>query len=146
MPFSVQRAETFYLPPAPLPPAAWDLVPPACRVARWYEIKQQRRLRLPDGFVIGQKVWARINHNRWVTDCPCGSAQVVSPADPRFACVECGLGWLAVVFPADVAAAEAAVADELPHLRNWWQPDDPDPRFLPPSDAPDDPTGLEATT
>lgn len=138
MAIPVQRAETFYLPPRPLPATAWDLVPPAERVARWVELKQQRRIALPDGFVIGQRVWARINHNRWVVDCPCGSAQVASPADPRLACTECGLGWLVVVFPADVASAEAAVADDLPGERNWWQPDDPDPAFLPPSDAPDD--------
>lgn len=142
----VVRAETFYLPPHPLPRTAWDLVPPAERVARWVELKQQRRLVLPDGFLIGQRVWARINHNRWVADCCCGSAQVVSPADPRMACTECGRGWLVIVFPDDVAAAEAAVADELPHLRNWWQPDDPDPAFRPPSDAPGDPAETEAAS
>lgn len=139
MPIPVQRAETFYLPPRPLPLTAWDLVPPAERCARWYEIKQQRGLRLPAGFLIGQKTWARINHNRWLADCPCGSAQVVSPDDARLACVECSLGWLTVVFPADVAAAEAAVADELPHLRNWWNPDDPD-AWDRPADATPDPS------
>lgn len=125
MPISVVRAETFYLPPPNQPPTAWDLVPPAERVFRWVELRQQRRLIPPAGFVIGQQIYARINHNRWVADCPCGSAQVVTPADPRLACTECGSGWFALVFPEDAAAAEATVENELPHQRNWWHPDDP---------------------
>ncbi|WP_172384807.1 hypothetical protein [Streptomyces sp. MNP-20] len=120
----VQRAETFYLPPPHLPADAWDLVPPAERVFRWYEYRVQRRVTPPDGYVIGQRVWARINHNRWVADCPCSSAQVVTPTDPRTACTECGLGWLEVVFPQDPAAAEASVAHLLPADRNWWHPED----------------------
>lgn len=128
---AVLRAETFYLPPPKLPPDAWDLIPPAERVFRWIEHRAQRRVPPPDGFVIGQQVWARINHNRWVADCPCGSAAVVSPADPRFACTECGYGWAVLVFPEDPAAIEAEVVNELPHLRNWWHPDDPSNPHLP---------------
>ncbi|MEV4863275.1 hypothetical protein [Streptomyces ossamyceticus] len=137
MQIPVVRAETFYLPSHPERPDAWDQVPPAQRVFRWYEDRVQRRVRPPDGFVIGQKAFARINHNRWIADCPCGSAQVVTPADPRIACTECGLGWIVLVFPEDVAAVEASVADELPHLRNWWHPDDPVSWGIPPSDAVD---------
>ncbi|CBG71864.1 hypothetical protein SCAB_48131 [Streptomyces scabiei 87.22] len=140
----VVRAETFYLPSHPQRPDAWALVAPAERVFRWYEDRVQRRVRLPDGFVIGQKAYARINHNRWVADCPCGSAQVVTPADPRMACTECGYGWLALTFPEGVAAVEASVADELPHLRNWWHPDDPVSWGIPPSDAVD-PLGEEVS-
>lgn len=139
MQIPVERAEAFYLPPPPLEPATWALVPPAERVFRWVELRQQRRITPPDGFVLGHRSYARINHNRWIADCPCGSAQVVTPSDPRMACTECGFGWIVLVFPEDVAAVEAAVAEELPHLRNWWHPDDPDPWGVPPSDAPADP-------
>lgn len=125
MAIAVVRAETFYLPPPQEPATAWDLVAPAERVFRWVELRQQRRLLPPDGFVLGQQIYARINHNRWVADCPCGSAQVVSPADPRLACTECGAGWFRLVFPDCPAAVEAAVADQLPHERNWWADDDP---------------------
>ncbi|MEV1063371.1 hypothetical protein [Streptomyces sp. NPDC050263] len=126
MPITVARAETYYVPPPGRSPRDdWALVPAAERVWRWAELRQQRRLVPPDGFVIGQHAYARINHGRWVADCLCGSAQVVTPADPRMACTECGLGWIRLVFPEDPAAAEAAVADELPHERNWWHPDDP---------------------
>lgn len=125
MAIAVQRAESFYLPPPDQPATAWALVPPAERVFRWAELRQQRRLVAPDGFVIGQQAYARINHGRWVADCPCGSAQVVTPTDPRMACTECGYGWVQLVFPADPAEAEASVDSELPHERNWWHPDDP---------------------
>lgn len=126
MAIPVARAETYYLPPPGRGRGdEWALVPAAERVWRWAEQRQQRRLVPPDGFIIGQQQYARINHGRWVADCPCGSAQVVTPADPRMACTECGLGWIRLVFPEDPAAAEAAVADDLPHERNWWHPDDP---------------------
>ncbi|MDX3162443.1 hypothetical protein PV516_01330 [Streptomyces scabiei] len=144
MPIAVVRAEAFYLPSHPQRPDAWALVPAAERVFRWYEDRVQRRVRPPDGYVIGQKTYAQINHNRWVAMCPCGSAQVVTPADPRMACTECGYGWLALVFPEDVDAVEASVADELPHLRNWWHPDDPVSWGIPPSDAVD-PLGEEVS-
>ncbi|WP_405794124.1 hypothetical protein [Streptomyces sp. NBC_01506] len=127
MSIPVLRAETFYLPPPKLPPDAWQLVPPAERVFRWIEYRAQRRVIPPVGFLIGQRTWARINHNRWIADCPCGNAQVVSPADPRLACTECGYGWVELVFPEDVAAVEASIEHELPHLRNWVHPDDPVP-------------------
>lgn len=121
----VARAETFYLPPPARHPEDWSAIPPAERIFRWAELRQQRRLTPPVGYIIGQQAYARINHNRWVADCPCGSAQVVSPKDPRAACTECGLGWIALVFPDDPDAVEASVADEVPHLRNWWHPEDP---------------------
>ena len=126
MPIPVLRAETFYLPP----PAGrrtedWSAIPPAERVFRWAELRQQRRLVPPQGFVLGQSAYARINHNRWVADCPCGSAQVVSPKDARLACTECGLGWITLTFPADPEAVEASVLEDLPSLRNWWHDDDP---------------------
>jgi hypothetical protein len=128
----VQRAETFYLPPPPLRPDEWALVPPAELCLRWYEMRQQRRIEAPSGTLLGIKLWARIDAGRWVADCPCGSAQVVTPTDPRFACPECGAGWFAVVFPEDTAAAEAAVASDLPSERFWWQDDDPNPWNRPP--------------
>lgn len=124
-PIPVVRAETFYLPPPARHPEDWSLIPPAQLVFRWVEVRLQRRAVPPEGVLIGQQAYARINHNRWVADCVCGSAQVVSPKDPRMACPECGFGWVRLVFPEDADAVEASVADELPHLRNWWADDDP---------------------
>lgn len=142
MPIPVVRAEAFYTPPPTQPADLWQLVPPAQLVFRWIELRAQRRVSPPDGFVIGAQVYARINHNRWVADCPCGSAQVVTPADPRLACTECGYGWCVLVFPADPDAVEQSLP-ELPHERNWWHPDAPAPwgQPLDPPPAPADPAG-----
>jgi hypothetical protein len=134
---AVVRAEAFYLPPPDQSAHAWALMKPAERVFRWVELRQQRRLVPPEGFVLGHRLYAQVNHNRWVADCPCGSAQVVSPDDPRMACTECGGGWFALVFPEDPAAVEAELAGLLPHERNWWNAEDESAWNRPPDDAPD---------
>ncbi|GKQ34599.1 hypothetical protein [Streptomyces sp. A012304] len=125
MPIAVVRAEAYYRPPTSLPPDAWAGVPAAELVWKWVESRLGRRLVPPEGNVEQTPYWARINQNRWVADCICRSAQVVSPADPRFACTECGWGWVDLVFPADPAAVEASLASLPPYLRNWWHDLDP---------------------
>ncbi|MFG2747221.1 hypothetical protein ACGFY0_45205 [Streptomyces chartreusis] len=127
MPIPVVRAETFYLPPPELSADAWALVPAAERVWRWVEYQQQRRVNPPEGFLVGEQTWARINHNRWLADCVCMSAQIVTPADPRMACTECGRGWIPVVFPADPDAVETELDTRPPHERNWTADDAPPP-------------------
>lgn len=125
----VIRAEDFYTPPPAVPGRAWDRLPAAERCATWYEHKAGRRLRRPDADAAagGPPLWARIDAGRWVAQCPCGSAQVVSPADPRMWCVECQpAAWRTLRFPDDPEAAERVVADVSPPRRRfWWQPDDP---------------------
>lgn len=124
MPIAVVRAETFYTPPPSMPADAWADVPAAQLVWRWYETRMGRRVTPPDGSV-DDTYFARINQNRWIADCSCGSAAVVSPTDPRYACTECGWGWCTLVFPADPASIEASLLALKPSLRNWWNPDDP---------------------
>lgn len=127
MPIAVVRAETFYLPPPPLPADAWADVPAALLVWRWYETRMGRRVVPPaDTDLTGETYFARINQNRWIADCSsCGSAAVVSPTDPRYACTECGWGWSALIFPAEVASVEASLMGLKPALRNWWNDLDP---------------------
>jgi hypothetical protein len=132
----VVRAETFYLPPPREPADAWADVPGAELVFRWLEYRLSRRITPPTD-AVDQTYWARINQNRWVAECICGSAQVVSPVDQRFGCTECGWGWCTVVYPEDVPAIEASLMSVAPHLRNWWHPDDPN-RPNPP-EPPQDP-------
>lgn len=132
------RAEDFYLPPPHLPADEWANVPAAERVFLWVSHRLQRSTTPPAGFVIGQLGFARINHNRWIADCPCGSAQVVSPTDQRMACTECGLGWRTLTFPADPAAVEASLADLLPHQKHWWHDEDPDRPSPPPEPTPEE--------
>jgi ribosomal protein L37AE/L43A len=57
-------------------------------------------------------VAARINHGRWLVDCPgCNSALVVDLGQPVFMCVECGNAandgkWFAVTVPSNRKAIE----------------------------------------
>ncbi|MDT9695366.1 hypothetical protein [Streptomyces sp. P17] len=120
----VTRAERFFLPPPHLRPDAWDLVPVAERAVLWFEQKAQRRLPRTDAFDLSVTLYARIDAGRWVASCPCKSAQIISPADPRMWCVECLSGWFQVIFPADVGAAERAVEQLPAHEQFWFHPDD----------------------
>jgi hypothetical protein len=137
MPIAVVRAETYYLPPPRQPADAWADVPAAELVWRWMEYRTGRRL-VPPVDSVADVYFARINQNRWLTDCQsCGSAAIVSPTDPRFACTECQWGWCSLVFPSDVAAVEASLMGLKPGVRNWWNPDDPANPDQPPAPAPD---------
>lgn len=129
MPIAVVCAETYYVPSRPLPSNAWAGVPGAELVYRWIEYRMGRRVPLPAETLTGvPPVYARINQNRWIGDCVCGSAAVVSPDDPRWSCTECGYGWVLMVVP--TAEERAGIEAELmaitqTYLRNWWHPDDP---------------------
>lgn len=142
MPIAVVRAETFYLPPPPLPRDAWADVPGAELIYRWVEARMGRRVPLPDSTLDDEPpVYARVNQNRWLADCVCGSAAIVSPVDPRWGCTECGYGWVAMVVPTadEIAVIEASlILIAKPHLRNWWNPLDPNNPDRPP-EPPADP-------
>ncbi|MEU0691557.1 hypothetical protein [Streptomyces uncialis] len=126
---AVVRAETYYTPPHTMPRDAWAGVPGAELVYRWIVYRLGRRPPLPDGPVPDvPPVYARVDHNRWLAECVCGSAAVVSPVDPRWGCTECGYGWITMILPSaeEVPVIEAALmAIPQPHLRMWWHPDDP---------------------
>ncbi|AKN71224.1 hypothetical protein QR97_16685 [Streptomyces sp. PBH53] len=141
MPIAVVRAETFYLPPPPEPADAWADVPAALLVWRWYEARMGRRVVPPaDEDLTGESYYARINQNRWIADCSsCGSAAVVSPTDPRYACTQCNWGWCTLIFPDDVAAVEASLMPLKPALRNWWHADDPANPDRPPAEPTPEP-------
>lgn len=121
----VFRADGFYVPPQSLPPDAWDMVPVAERAIRWFEYQAQRGVPRTEVVLLGEDRWARIDGGRWVASCPCGSAQVVSPEDPRLFCVECLTGWYTVLFPADPAGIEQLVAGLPEADQFWWDPRDP---------------------
>ncbi|MGW1246914.1 hypothetical protein [Streptomyces sp. NPDC002535] len=127
----ITRAENFYLPPPHMNSDAWDLEPPAMRAVRWYETRAQRRLPVTDGVLLDQPLYAQINHGRWTASCTCLSAQIVTPADPRMWCVECGTGWWQIIFPANVDAVEQQLLDLPVTERNWWHSADPEDPFRP---------------
>ena len=70
------------------------------------------------------EIAARINHGRWLVDCPgCNSALVVDLSEEVFMCVECGNSdnggkWFAVTIPTDRAAIEAELLKRPMNGRN----------------------------
>lgn len=79
---------------------------------------------MPVGLDRKRKVYAYVNHSRWVADCPlCNGAELVSPNDPRFFCGSCGNDggtFFTVVFPKDKAAIEAELLKRSDlRSRNW---------------------------
>lgn len=121
---AVLRAETFYLPPPHLPADVWDDVPPAERVLRWHEIHAQRRLPHIAREQTADALYARIDAGRWIAEHPCGTAHVVTPADPWLLCTTCLDAWHPLIFPEDPAAAEAEIADEPRRHQFWYHPGD----------------------
>ena len=77
--------------------------------------------------VAGAPVEVRVNHGRWVVECPgvgCGDAQVASRDDHRFFCITCGNPfvagrWVATVWPDDVDGIDAALSVRPETFRNW---------------------------
>ncbi len=67
---------------------------------------------------IGQ-VAAYVNHSRWVADCPCGGAELVS-RHRDFLCGSCG-GQGTVQWPRPRKQIEAALLERpVEGTRNWW--------------------------
>ena len=70
------------------------------------------------------EVAARINHGRWLVDCPgCNSALVIDLSQPSFMCVECGNAanggkWFKVTVPTDLAAIETELLKRPMNGRN----------------------------
>lgn len=136
----VVRAEAYYLPPPPRrgqPPADWSQIPGAELVYHWLNYRMGRRMPIPTEFVPdAAPVYARINQNRWMGDCPvCGNACIISLNDPRFGCTECPRDWVELILPADPEAVEAEMlAIPQTYLRNWWNSEDPADPTVPPAE------------
>jgi ribosomal protein L37AE/L43A len=70
------------------------------------------------------EVAARINHGRWLVDCPgCNSALVVDLSEPVFMCVECANAandgkWFQVTVPTNRAAIEIELLKRPMNGRN----------------------------
>jgi hypothetical protein len=70
----------------------------------------------------GKTVRARIDHWRWIVDCPegCNSGLAVDPEDLRGLCPVCDSGWFTVVFPDERAEIESILAERpYQRQRNW---------------------------
>lgn len=83
-----------------------------------------RRRKQPD-------VKVRINHGRWLVDCPyCPGAQLADPQDHRFFCIDCLMvenqgRWVDVEWPDAITATtiEGVLDDRPAANRNWesWE-------------------------
>ena len=76
---------------------------------------------LRDGTTVGTTD-ARVDHGRWIVDCPtrCGEASPVMDSDLRFVCVNCGVGPYLVVLPPERDGIEAALDVRPVENRNWF--------------------------
>ena len=80
----------------------------------------------PPTQIIGS-IEARVNHGRWVAECPeplCGFAVVADATAPLLLCGQCGKGWYTVVFPLEKTAIEVLLLRRprvagRPSTRNW---------------------------
>ncbi|MGO1049777.1 hypothetical protein [Crossiella sp. CA198] len=75
------------------------------------ELLARNGLPRPTGMDETQQVHARLDHGRWLVQCPgCASAQHAAHSDPRFYCVNCGNRgsgqWWPVVWPAERTEVE----------------------------------------
>lgn len=76
----------------------------------------------------GVLAFARLNHARWIVDCPdptCSGCQYAAESDRRFFCNYCynaaaGGGWIDVIWPANREAIEEVLGERLdPRTQNW---------------------------
>jgi hypothetical protein len=73
---------------------------------------------------------ARIEHGRWLVDCPCGSAYVPSQAEPYLICIECANQdndgkWIDIIFPANKEAIEATLLKRPIIVKRYRQTNSP---------------------
>lgn len=67
----------------------------------------------------GDTVHAYVNHDRWVADCACNGAELVTPGH-KMLCGSCG-AESEVVFP-DAPAEIEALLEKRPTLNRNWKP------------------------
>lgn len=70
---------------------------------------------------------AKVNHGRWIVECPCGGAQLASKTDRRFFCIDCGNvlfegEWVHVDWPKNVEAIEQALSRRPFAANQNWEP------------------------
>lgn len=110
------------LPPIPAAPergATW------CVLAHWGNPDLDPFV--PDDRHIAGKdraIEVRVNHGRWIIDCPCGGAQLACRTDHRFFCVDClnawtSGAWVPVTWPADPDGIARQLASRPVELQNW---------------------------
>lgn len=96
----------------------WQRVP-------WRVFLEHHGGSLPPLEHVAGDVHAYVNHGRWVADCPCGGALIVSSREPWFWCTDCGNvandhKWRHVIFPRQKKLIETVLmARPRSDNRNW---------------------------
>lgn len=109
-------------------PAEWTfLAAQEARIRQGVELPDWLKA-LPVGVDKSNKVYAEVNHGRWIANCCfCKGAEMVTPTDPRFLCLSCGNQggtWVPVEFPSNAASIEAELVKRpKQENRNWRAPE-----------------------
>lgn len=69
-------------------------------------------------------VYVRVDHGRWVADCPCGSAQLACMTDLRLFCVDCGNAhadgrWVKTIWPTSTVEIDRVLSLRPLPYQNW---------------------------
>lgn len=99
-------------------PAAW-------KAKQQKVFKAAQRLGVPiESKRIAMPIMARIEHNRWLLDCVCGSGVAVQPEWPEAHCLGlgCGRTYTHIVIPADRRRIEATLSKRPAFTERNWDP------------------------
>ena len=90
-----------------------------------HKLAVQSRVVYVPGKTIGKKVYAFVDHGRWVAQCECGGAESVDPDSPIFFCCSCGNRSTTgrpreVVFPKEMERIETILLKRTdPRWKCW---------------------------
>jgi len=93
--------------------------------AYYHSLAAQHGHKIDARLVRAPAISARINHGRWIADCPdCAGAEYVDESEPIFFCMSCGnlaVGghFRRVKFPKDKAKIEGCLNGRPVANRNW---------------------------
>ena len=90
----------------------------------WYRYWIKRDFN-PSDIYLGVKLEARVNHGRWVVDCPfCKGAETIWPGEPFFLCAHCANNRtklaIRIELPKERVEIEKILDERLePENKNW---------------------------
>jgi hypothetical protein len=90
-----------------------------------HKLATQNRFVYVPGKTLGKKVYAFVDHGRWVAQCECGGAESVDLDSPIFFCCSCGNRSTTgrpreVVFPKEIEQIEAILLKRTDlRWKNW---------------------------
>ena len=92
------------------------------------QMRPNRRFAIPSEMAQGPLLTVRVEHGRWLVDCPfCNSANLADDDEPRFFCLDCrnedaGGLWLPVQWPRERKEIEDALLERKHTVNRNWLP------------------------